>query len=348
MLHSHSTATAPAPGFRGRSISARGAALAAVVAALLAALFPLAAAPGPRFEQDVVPILGRYCFHCHGEAVKMGDLDLRTPASMLKGGSKGPALAPGSPERSIFYQRIADKSMPMGPAKLSDAEQRVIHEWISGGAAAASPHPAGESGSGARIHWAFRPPERPPVPPVRSAGQVRTAVDRFLLSRLESRGIQPAPPADGATLLRRAYLNLIGLPPSLEEQETFLADRSPDAYEKVVEALLARPQYGERWARRWLDVVRYAESNGYERDGVKPHAWRYRDYVIDAFNRDKPFDRFLTEQLAGDLLPDATLEQRVASGFNRNHVMTDEGGAIPEEYLVEYAVDRASTTASVF
>jgi len=246
-----------------------------------------------QFEKDVFPILSSYCFKCHGETTKMGDLDLRTPASMLRGGGKGPALWKGSAEKSLFYQRILDKSMPMGEKKVGDAETRIIRDWINAGAASENDDNLVVKTKEKPLHWAFRPLQSPAVPAVSKRGWSRNPVDAFILNRLEKNGIQPAAPVDRATLLRRVYLDLVGLPPTPEEQKAFLQDESPDAYEKVVEALLSRPQYGERWARHWLDVVRYAESNGYERDGVKPHAWRYRDYVINAFNKDKPYDRFL-------------------------------------------------------
>jgi len=196
-------------------------------------------------------------------------------------------------------------------------------------------------------HWAFRPPQRPAVPVVRDAGWVRTPVDAFVLARLEKKGMAPAPPADRRTLLRRVYLDLVGLPPTPGEQRAFLQDRSPQAYARVVDDLLSRPQYGERWARHWLDVARYAESNGYERDGAKPSAWRYRDYVINAFNQDKPYDRFVTEQLAGDEIPGSTAETQIATTFLRLGTWDDE----PADPLVDrydQLDDVLGTTAAAF
>ena len=293
--------------------------------AYVACLGCLLAVPVPaQLEKDVLPILSSYCLQCHGETTKMGGLDLRTPALMLKGGSKGPALIKGSAEKSLLYQRIVDKSMPMGDRKVSDVEARVIRDWISGGALADGPDKLVAKGQERPQHWAFRPLRSPPPPAVNNTAWLRTPVDAFILSQLEKKGIQPAPPAGRETLLRRVCLDLIGLPPTPEERKAFLQDKSPQAYEKLVEDLLSRPQYGERWARHWLDVVRYAESNGYERDGVKPHAWRYRDYVIDSFNKDKPYSRFLTEQLAGDEIEGSNAETQIAATFLRLGTWDDE------------------------
>jgi hypothetical protein len=196
-------------------------------------------------------------------------------------------------------------------------------------------------------HWAFRPVRRPQVPAVRDRSWVRTPIDAFVLARLEKAGLQPAPPADKRTLLRRAYLDLIGLPPTPEEQRAFLADDSPDAFAKVVDDLLARPQYGERWGRHWLDVARYAETNGYERDGPKPSAWRYRDYVIDSLNRDKPYDRFVTEQLAGDEIDGSDAEAQIATTFLRLGTWDDEP-ADPKVDRYDQLDDVLGTTATAF
>ena len=310
-------------------------------------LLPVPSSAQGRFETDVRPILTHYCFQCHGENTKMAGLDLRTPASMRKGGNKGPALVQSSAEGSLLYRRILDKSMPMGDRKLNDAEARVIREWIDAGAIAAESEPLITESTQRQPHWAFRAllPANPSK--VDNSAQVLTPVDSFVLAKLAEQHIQPAPPADRLTLLRRAYLDLIGLPPTPDEQTAFLADSAPDAYEKVVENLLARPQYGERWARHWLDVVRYAESNGYERDGVKPSAWRYRDYVIDAFNQDKSYDRFLTEQLAGDEVEHANAETQIATTFLRLGTWDDEPAELLKDRY-DQLDDVLGTTASVF
>ena len=199
----------------------------------------------------------------------------------------------------------------------------------------------------AREHWSFRPVRRPSVPTVHQRDWPRSPVDAFLLARLEAAGLKPAPPTDKRTLLRRVYLDLIGLPPTPEEQQAFLDDASANAFARVVDRLLARPEYGERWARHWLDVARYAESNGYERDGAKPNAWRYRDYVIDSFNRDKPFDRFVREQIAGDELPGSNAETQIATTFLRLGTWDDEP-ADPRVDRYDQLDDVLGTTATAF
>lgn len=273
------------------------------------------------FTRDVQPVLSRYCYQCHGETTKMGGLDVRTPALILKGGAKGAAVVKGNAGQSILYQRIVDQSMPMGPKKLTAGETQLIKEWIDAGAAGATAHVVQAK---QQKHWAFQPPQRPELPKVSDTAWVRTPVDAFVLREIEKRGIRPAAEADPATLLRRLYLTLTGLPPTPEESQAFASDRSPDAYDKVLDRLLASPRYGERWARHWLDVVRYAESNGYERDGTKPSAWRYRDWAIHAFQSNKPFNRFLTEQLAGDEMDGANASTQIATTFLRLGVWDDE------------------------
>ena len=278
----------------------------------------------PRFERDVLPLLNRRCFQCHGEAVRMGELDLRTPDSMVKGGTQGPALSRGSAEDSLLFQRVVDQSMPMGEDKLSPPELDLLRAWIDAGAPGLDSETSGKAATMGSKHWAFGPLDSKSIPRVELVDQVATSVDAFVLSKLEGVGIEPAPLVDKRALVRRLFLSLIGLPPTREEISVFLKDSAPDAAERLVEDLLSRPQYGERWARQWLDVARYAESNGYERDGTKPHAWRYRDYVIEAFNQDKPFDRFLTEQLAGDEIEDSNATSQVATTFLRLGTWDDE------------------------
>ena len=291
----------------------------------------LALGASPDFKRDVQPLFSQYCFQCHGEQVRMGELDLRTPAAMVKGGSQGPALSRGLADDSLLYRRLVEKSMPLGERKPSAEQIGLIGAWIDAGAhggqageeatSAANTGAAPQTGSD---HWAFEPPRRADLPRLEDEGWVRTPIDRFIKHQLEEQGIQPVGPAAKRTLFRRAYLTLVGLPPTPDELETHLRDDSPDAYKKVVDDLLSRPQYGERWARHWLDVVRYAESNGYERDGAKPYAWRYRDYVINSFNNDKPFDRFLTEQLAGDEIEGSNAESQIGATFLRLGSWDDE------------------------
>jgi mono/diheme cytochrome c family protein len=276
--------------------------------------------PPPRFTdadldfyaRQVRPILEQNCFPCHGGKDKVrGGLRLTQRAAILKGGDLGPAVTLEQPRQSLLWKAIHYDGLEMPPTgKLPPEQLRILERWIERGlpmtdadvaakAEADAPQPAP---AGARDYWAYQPVHPPPVPAVRDAAWVRNPVDAFILARLEAAGLSPAPPADPVSLVRRLYYDLLGLPPTPEEVDAFVQDPSPQAYERLVDELLSRPQYGEKWGRHWLDLVRFAETNGYERDGPKPNAWRYRDYVIRSFNADKPFDRFLREQLAGDEL----------------------------------------------
>jgi hypothetical protein len=294
------------------------------------------------FNRDIRPILTDKCWICHGpdaEAKKIKlRLDSEVAATADLGG--GRAIVPGDVERSQLARRItaSDEAMRMPPVdsghSLSRAEIDLLLEWI-------------KQGAKWRKHWSFIKPEKPPLPRIKNGAWPKNAIDYFVLERLEREGMEPAPEADRATLIRRVSLDLTGLPPTPREIDDFLNDKSPKAYEKVVDRLLASPRYGERMATRWLDAARYADTNGYQVDGDRS-AWPWRDWVIDAFNQNKPFDQFIVEQLAGDLLPNATLDQRVATAFNRNHRINAEGGIVPEEYRVEYVVDRLDTTSTVF
>jgi hypothetical protein len=280
-----------------------------VVALLVAPLAVRAGDAEPTFEKDIRPILKARCFQCHGEAGKReGGLDLRLRRLIVAGGESGTAVVPGKTDESYLLQRVRVGEMPPGEdaKKLSADEVAVIERWIAGGAATARPEPEAIPAGFIitpedRQHWSFQPIVRPGVPQATHAQRVRNAVDAFLVERLAEHGQSFAPDADKRTLLRRACFDLIGLPPSPEEVDAFLADDSPDAYERLIDRLLASPHYGERWGRHWLDVAGYADSDGYSpRDIVRDHAFRYRDYVIRSFNDDKPFDQFVREQLAGD------------------------------------------------
>jgi mono/diheme cytochrome c family protein len=309
---------------------------------ILPALLGAAEPPGVEFNRDIRPVLSDNCFQCHGpdRARRKADLRLDTEAGAFADLGGRRALVPGKPEESELYRRItaATETERMPPAKsgprLNERQIDLIRRWIA-------------QGVKWQKHWSLIPPQRPPLPSVKNHAWPRNPIDHFILARLEREGLAPSPEADKATLIRRVTLDLTGLPPTPQEVDAFLADTSPDAYEKLVERLLASPRYGERMAIRWLDAARYADTNGYQSDGER-FMWRWRDWVIDAFNRNLPFDQFTVEQLAGDLLPGATLEQRIATGFNRNHRGNAEGGIIPEEYAVEYVVDRVDTTATVW
>jgi hypothetical protein len=316
-----------------------GLALAAISIADLAS-----AADKISFSRDIRPILSNQCFKCHGpdEAERKAGLrlDVRDVAvKELESGER--AVVPGQPATSELVRRIrsADPNDVMPPPgsqrKLSGAEKDLLAKWIGQGAEYQS-------------HWSFIAPKRPPVPAIPNLkSQISNPIDAFVVARLDAEGLSQSPPAAKEILLRRVSLDLTGLPPTLVEIDAFLADKSPDAYEKVVDRLLASPRFGERMAQVWLDVARYADTNGYNNDEERV-MWRWRDWVIEAFNRNLPFDRFVVEQLAGDMLPDATPAQRLATGFNRNHVLTTEGGIIDEEYRIEYVADRVQTTAAVF
>ncbi len=295
------------------------------------------------FNRDIRPILSDKCWVCHGPDAPSRKIKLRldSEAAALAGLGRGRrAIVPGHIEQSQIVKRITakDEALRMPPVDsgraLTEREIELLTEWIKQGAAW-------------QQHWSFIAPARPPLPEVKNENWPRNAIDRFVLARLEREGLQPAPEADRATLIRRVSFDLTGLPPTPAEADAFLRDRSPRAYEKVVDRLLASPRYGERMASRWLDAARYADTNGYQRDDER-YMWRWRDWVIEAFNQNKPFDQFTVEQLAGDLLPGATLDQRIATGFNRNNRTNSEDGTIPEEYAVEYAIDRVETTATVW
>ena len=279
------------------------------------------AATPVNFAREVRPLLVKRCLACHDAEHAKGGLRLDSREAALKGGkSKQPTLVPGAPAKSELVKRIAthdsDELMPPKGGALTSAQIALLTRWIAEGAN----WPAASEIK----HWAFVPPIRPAVPAVKNKAWARNPIDHFILAKLEERGWTPSPAAEKRVVLRRGFLDLTGLPPTLAEQDTFLADKSPDAFAKLVDDLLARASYGERWGRHWLDLARYAESNGYERDAPKPSVWRYRDYVISAFNTDKPYDRFIREQIAGDELPDANAETLIATGFHRLGPWDDE------------------------
>jgi hypothetical protein len=262
-------------------------------------------------------------------------------------------ILPGNAKASILLARVmgsdGQAKMPLGGEPLQPAQIEVLRQWIDEGAIWPSSDEAQISNLKSELptHWAYKKPIRPAIPAVKNQAWPRNPIDNFILARLEQAGLQPAPEASKETLLRRVYLDLIGLPPSVKEIDEFLNDRSPDAYETVVEKLLASKHYGERWARLWLDLARYADSNGYEKD--RPRVmWKYRDWVINALNADMPFDQFTIEQIAGDMLPNPTIDQKIATGFHRNTLLNQEGGVDDEEARFETLIDRVNTTATVW
>ncbi len=285
------------------------------------------------FSHEIRPIMERTCWNCHGDAIQSSGLNLSTREAALEGGNRGPAIVPGNAEGSRLFRQIAGlegPSMPLG-VPLSDEEIEKVRTWINDGAEWDDGPALTVAGNefqafatqvpdSARQYWAFQLPEQqaPPSPPASpQRGIFDHPIDRFLQQKRRDSGVVPAPEADKLTLLRRAYLDLIGLPPTPDEIDAFLSESAPDAWERLIDRLLASPHYGERWGRHWLDVARYADSDGYEQDVDRANAWRYRDYVVDAFNSDKPYDRFITEQIAGDELDETTHETRIATGFLR-------------------------------
>ncbi|HEU0090736.1 MAG TPA: PSD1 and planctomycete cytochrome C domain-containing protein [Vicinamibacteria bacterium] len=294
------------------------------------------------FKRDVQPIFQARCTRCHGAEQQRSQLRLDSRTGALRGGMSGAVVLPGDSRGSALFQRITgvlQPSMPFEGSPLPAEEIARIQTWIDAGApGAVDAEPPDQR------HWAYRKPVRPEPPAVANAAWIRNPIDRFVLARLEREGLTPAPEANRETLIRRVSLDLVGLPPTLAEVDAFLADTSPDAYEKVVDRLLASPHYGERWARPWLDLARYADTNGYEKDRRRS-AWMYRDWVIDALNQDLSFRDFTIQQIAGDMLPGATTAQKIATGFHRNTLLNQEGGIDVEEARWETLVDRVNTTA---
>lgn len=294
------------------------------------------------FARDIRPVLSENCFACHGpdEKARMAELRLDTRDGALAQRKTGAAIVAGDPARSNLYQRItsADKAERMPPAftdkQLTPRQIELVKLWI-------------EQGAEWETHWALVPPKRPEPPAVKNAAWPRNPIDHLVLARLESEGLKPSPEADRTTLIRRLALDLTGLPPSPAEVDAFLADKSADAYDKLVDRLVTSPHHGERLAMHWLDLARYADTHGYHIDSHRD-MWHWRDWVVGAFNRNMRFDEFTIWQIAGDLLPNATRDQKLASGFNRNHMINFEGGAIAEEYQAEYVADRVETTSKAW
>ena len=333
-----------------RPVNARtflGLPLVLVFTLALAPTLGYAADPGGPvdFARDIYPILQRSCFECHGPEKQSGKLRLDSRPAALRGGRIGPALVPGQAQRSELYRRITlskgdDGVMPARGERLAPAQADLLRRWIDQGALwPPKLLPV--------RHWAYVKPVRPPLPPLSDTRWPRNPIDHFILARLEKEELHPSGEADRAVLLRRVSLDLIGLPPTPAEIDAFLADPAPDAYQKVVDRLLASPQFGPRWARPWLDLARYADSHGFQRDDLRP-LWPYRDWVINSVNQDMPYDRFTIEQLAGNLLPDATEAQRIATGFHRSAPTNVEAGSDPEETRVNQIIDRVNTTAAVW
>ncbi|MDG2388090.1 MAG: PSD1 and planctomycete cytochrome C domain-containing protein [Planctomycetaceae bacterium] len=292
------------------------------------------------FSREIQPLLAKHCLLCHGTDKQESGLRLDSQAhASLKLESGERAIVPGHPEQSELLKRIMSDDeftrMPPEGEALSDAEADLFRRWI-------------KQGSEYESHWSYRPIQKPKLPKVKQSEWVRNPIDHFVLAKLEAAKIKPSPTAERVTLIKRLYHDLTGLPPTPAEVDEFLNDKSPQAYESLVDRLLESPHFGERWGRHWLDKARYADSDGYEKDRPRPNAWRYRDWVIQAINSDLPYDQFTVEQLAGDLLPDATVEQKLATAFHRQTLTNTEGGTDQEEFRVEATFDRTETTAAIW
>lgn len=301
----------------------------------LSLLAPVHAADDIDFNRDIRPILSENCFYCHGQDGNKREADLRLDVRTAAIEAK--AIVPGDAKASSLIERIhATDDSQMPPAKsnrkLSDAQKQLIQRWIN-------------AGGDYLEHWAYAVPTRPAIPDVQNIERCLTPIDRFVQNKIEQAGLSASPPADRTTLVKRLSIDLLGLPPSVDEVKTFVEDDRPDAYERLVDRMLASPRYGERMALPWLDAARYADSNGFQQDG-DTWQWLWRDWVVRAMNADLPFDQFTIWQLAGDLLPGATEDQKIASGFNRNHLLNGEGGAIAEEQRWVNLFDRMDTTAT--
>jgi hypothetical protein len=305
------------------------------------------------FARDIQPIFVESCIRCHGADHFESELRLDSLVALRRGGNSGPAIVPGRSDESVLLKKIVtdDRGEAMPPdgegTPLTANQIETIRKWIDAGAPGADAEPAIADTAKKSGHWSFQPLTNATPPQLKNSAWVRNPIDAFVLHVLEAKGIEPSPEAGRATLIRRVSLDLIGLPPTPAEVQLFLADERPDAYERLVERLLDSAHYGERWGRHWLDLARYADSNGYTFDNPRV-IWPYRDWVIAALNADMAFDQFVIEQLAGDLLPQATQQQRVATGFHRNTQLNEEGGIDPEEFRLEAVIDRVSTTGVVF
>ncbi len=314
------------------------------------ALCPIVLAETPvDFVRDIQPIFKTSCIECHNARKHKAGLRLDNRLDAMHGGETGISIIPGHSKDSLLMKRIRgegdDDRMPVKKPPLTDQQTALVARWIDEGA----PWPEAADGQIAtnEVHWAYVKPVRPALPSVKHATWVRNEIDAFVAARLEKEGLELSPEASRENLIRRVSLDLIGLPPTMAELDAFLKDTSPNAYEKVIDRLLASPHYGERWARPWLDLARYADSNGFEKDRIRS-MWPFRDWVINALNNNLGFDQFTIRQIAGDLLPHATKDDKIATGFHRNTTINEEGGVDPEEYRYYAVVDRVNTTAAVW
>ena len=316
---------------------------------------PIALAHGEKppvdFLKQIRPLFEKHCHQCHGADTQEAGLRLDLRADALAGSDSGPVIVAGRSDESLLIKLVSDddrdRLMPPEGDRLSRAQVLQLRTWIDAGAEWPD-SVAGDESSRRSNHWAFQPIRAAEAPLIANRRWSRNYVDAYISHKLEQNGTNPSSEAQPETLVRRAFLDLVGTLPSPDEVDRLVNDQIPDAYEKMIDRLLASPRFGERWGRHWLDLARYADSDGYEKDEVRPFAWRWRDWVISAFNSDMPFDQFTIEQLAGDLLPNATLEQKVATGLHRNTLISTEGGSDQEEFRVKATVDRVNTTGAAW
>ena len=347
--------SAPRVGRAGRLVSPRLVLLLAVLS-LVATRVEAEELPAVDYATEIKPLLTAHCVKCHGPSDQKAGLRLDTAALLRTGGDSGPAVSTEPAEPALLVQALlgeggVSKMPPKAEPQLSPEQIALVKRWVAEGAKSPAEEPATDRVRRTSSHWAFQPVRRPAVPEPAIPGWGRTPVDAFIAQELVEQGLAPSPEADRLTLLRRVSLDLTGLLPTPAEVEAWLAETTPvvtpEAYDRLVDKLLASPHYGERWGRHWLDAARYADSNGFTIDSARD-IWKYRDWVIDAVNRDLPYDQFVLEQLAGDLLENASLEQKIATGFHRNTLVNEEGGTDPEQFRVEAVSDRVATTGTVF
>ena len=306
---------------------------------------------GDLFSESVYPILRQNCFECHGPDKRKGGLRLDRKREAMLGGDSGPVIIAGDSLKSSLYRLIANiedgKQMPPKGDLLPSESIATIKQWIDSGAVWPTSLADGLNELQPK-HWAFQTPKRPIPPLIQNKLWPNNAIDNFVLSKLEKEGIDPSPRAKKSMLIRRLSFDLLGIPPSAEEVRQFLQNNSQDSYIQLVDKLIASDAFGEHWGRFWLDKARYADSDGYEKDNVRPTAWVWRDWVIDAINKDIPYDQFSIKQIAGDMLPGADVNEQLATGFHRNTLHNTEGGTDQEEFRIKAVVDRLSTAGSIW
>ena len=302
------------------------------------------------FAKQIKPVLKKHCESCHGEDSQESGLRVDAGSLLLRGGDRGPSVVPGKSDESLLFKVLIGKggakAMPLDQPRLADAEIALIKEWIDGGAKISADDKPSTEPRRKTTHWAFQPVKRRPLPTVKATDWPVNAIDYFVLQKLEDAGFKPSSEAERSVLIRRLSLDLLGVLPTTSQVEEFIADDQPGAYERLVDRILSSPRYGERWGRHWMDLARYADSNGFTIDGPRS-IWPFRDWSIRALNDDMPYDQFVTEQLAGDLMPNGTREQLVATGFHRNTLINQEGGTDQEQFRNEAVVDRVNTTGAV-